>query len=134
MDRFKNLKNYLSNINSSVLLAIGLVIVAGLIAATFIYGETEDGNGPTANNSEEVTNDGDPENDDQSEAQASEEESSTEDNGQEGEEEASDEQQRPQELADTGPAASALAVMSLSTAGYFYRRSQKNLESERENN
>lgn len=136
MDRFNSFKNYLSNINRSVLLAVGLVIVAGLIAATFIYGEG--GNNDDAsvanndNNGEVVENTGDP---DSEATNGSDEESDSEEGSQvEGDSEATEEQVAPTELADTGPAVPALAIMSLSTVGYFYRRSQKNLENQRESN
>lgn len=131
MERFNNFRNYLSNINSSVLLAVGLLIVAGLIAATFIYGEDNDtaGNNETNNEVAETSASNEENSEDNStEVSNDSDEGTTNSDNEENSEAAAE---APTELADTGPTTSALAIMSLSTAGYFYRRSQKNLDTER---
>lgn len=134
MDRFSNVRNYLNSVNRSVLLAIGLVLIAGLIAAVFVYGETEDGDTDTngtqitqetaPNTSDPVaaTGEGAENNNENSEATVAADEDETV-----GESTTETADALPNELAQTGPATPAIALGLLGASAYLYRRSRREM-------
>ena len=132
MDRFSNFRNYLNSVNRGVLLAVGLVVVAGLIAAVFVYGDTNDiadnNNGEQVAEENGVTSD----NGEETEArEAEEDEARDEDRDVAGEETVTvgpEGEALPSELADAGPAAPLLAMSLLGGSAYLYRRSKKGVE------
>lgn len=121
MDRFRRVGDYVSNMNRSFLLAIGLVAVAALIAAAFIYGDSE---GEIASNSNgssvssEVSGEDNGEEQSDGEDEAAEESTGSEER---------DGEELPVELADTGAGLPAAGMILLGAGGYLYRRSQKQL-------
>lgn len=131
MDRWSKVKDYVSSVNRSVLLAIGLVVIAGLIAAVFVYGDndtdtaTTDTNGTTVEETTngEATGDADAEfgSDDENENENGEETTGANENGE-------DQPAIPSELADTGPAAPLVAVGMLAGSAYLHRRSKQQIE------
>ncbi|PSO43443.1 hypothetical protein BRC19_00440 [Candidatus Saccharibacteria bacterium QS_5_54_17] len=150
---FEGVKDVFENINRSVLLGVGLVIVAVLVAATFVVGDTDQVAEENNNQAETQQESTEPEQESSGEESGTEEgadqESSSDQNGdgeaspQNGEPRVSSEtdenneqtanngEQAPEQLADTGPV-SAAAALALGTGGYIYHRSRKNLGARRQ--
>lgn len=138
---FNNVRNYLGNFSRNFWLALGLIVVAALLAVAFLYGETDEvanqNDRDQAAEEQTVNGDGD-------EETAADE---TEQNGDNGANDADndvinngtvaetggnanvdDGEALPRELADTGPVVPALAVGALAATGYLYRRSSNELK------
>lgn len=125
MDRFRQVGENISNMNRSFLLAIGLVVVAVLIAATFIYGDNEGeiaSNNNNGNTTSEVTAD------DNGDEQSEREDEAGDESDESNEASVEDGEELPAELADTGPALPAAGMILLGAGGYLYRHSQKQLK------
>lgn len=136
MADFSNVRNSLGNVSRNVWLALGLVVIAALLAAAFLYGETDDlanQNGREDVAGEQVLDGGDDE--EAAAGEVGEEDNdaaeNSDDDGEEvvstGGDEAAGSEELPRELADTGPAVPALAIGALSLTGYLYRRSASGL-------
>lgn len=132
MDRFSRVKDYVSGISRTAWLALGLILIAVLIAATFAFGDTSDvanqeDNGEVSEQEEQVN--GEKVNNEEGEevAGTSEEDETVEEEGNENESEEQEEGQ-PSQLADTGPVAPLAAAFMLGSSGYLYRRSRKNVD------
>lgn len=151
-------KDFFNNMNRSVLLAIGLIVIAVLIAATFALGDTdevaEESNGGDATQQEqqEGGTNGTGENGGQEGAGGEEANDGEETavnptgdgsnggtNGEEGTQDGevaqtggnSEGESMPSQLADTGPVTSAAAALLLGAGGYLYHRSRNDLEERR---
>ncbi len=123
MDRFRGARDYISNMNRSLVLVVGLIVVVGLIAASFIYGDTNGDLVSNDDNGNAVSETTTEENGDGEEATDEEE------NGVNGEANGeAEEEELPGELADTGAALPAAGMILLGAGGYLYRRSRKQLE------
>lgn len=139
--KVSNAKGFLDNINRSVLLGIGLVVIAGLVAVAFVLGDTDQvadrSNNEATQQQEENQEAGVSGNEDTETAAGSEDAESTEEdaNGQTTDEEGNNDQEAtvnaaPSQLADTGPVSLSAALL-LGAGGYFYHRSRNNLEESR---
>ncbi len=135
-------KDTFNNMDRSVLLGAGLVVIAALVVVTFVLGDTEQvaeenantessqqeqnqtANGDNGGNGETASNTDD--------AESSEEmsEQSDENTDASDEEMADTSEQAPSQLADTGPV-SAAAALALGAGGYVYYRSRNNLRDHR---
>jgi len=130
MSRYQNIKNQFGDVNRSIWLALGIVVIAALIAATYIQGDMNERVSDNNDNNGTVTQE-ERENGEDREGAATAE--NDENNDGEVRDEDNDEtatgsaQQMPAELADTGPASAALALGAMSATGYLYRRSKNEL-------
>lgn len=145
MANLDNARNYLSNVSRNVWLALGLVVIAVLLAVSFMYGETDDlanrndggeqaGEQAAAGSNDEEQATGEESEQDGEEAAGSEEAANTGDPA-DGEQTVAntgaDDEALPTELADTGPAIPALAIGALTAFGYMHRRSSSELKNKR---
>lgn len=126
MGRFDGVRERVNSTSRSAWLALGLIVVAGLVAATFTLGDpdeladTDTDNGAeeqqTQDNGEENGTDNGEENGDANGDEASaEDEATEEENGDE---------EMPTELADTGAALPLAATFLFGGSGYYYFRSR----------
>lgn len=142
MRRFEGVKEQVSNISRGAWMVIGLIIVAGIIGALFVYGEPNDQdvadtsggevveeNGENGENgdSTEAAEDTDAENGEASGGNAA---TNGEDGGN-GDGEVpragvaeEDGEELPSELADTGAALPLAGAFLLGSSGYYYFRSR----------
>lgn len=151
MKRLSAVKNFFDNMNRTVLLAIGVIIIAGLVAATFALGDTdqvaeqpdrdvaqqqEQGTDATTGGEGEETEHeaGSEEENGASQTQATQNESdgSNGDEAGDDDQEAGNGQAMPSQLADTGPVTPLAAAVLLGASGYFYRRSRNSLDNSRQ--
>lgn len=143
MGWISKVKDTFNNMDRSVLLGAGLVVIAVLVAATFVLGDTEqvaEENANTESNQQEEnqtqTANGVDDGNNETASNTNGAESSEETSGQTGDntdtngEEADTSEQAPSQLADTGPVSAAAAVV-LGAGGYMYYRSRNNLRDHR---
>lgn len=152
MKRLSAVKNFFDNMNRTVLLAIGVIIIAGLVAATFALGDTDQvaeqpdhdvaqqqqeqaTDTTTGSEGEETEHEaGSEEENDASQTQATQNDSDGSNGGEAGgnDQEGSNSQAMPSQLADTGPVTPLAAAVLLGASGYFYRRSRNSLDNSRQ--
>lgn len=138
MSMFSRIKDFFNNMDRSVLLGLGLVVIAGLVAATFVLGDTEQ----VADQSDTETAEQQEETQEPGQTGGTENETADESNGdpdseeqaetrsEEGAASGVESEQAPEQLADTGPI-SAIAAAALGAGGYVYHRSRSNLRHRR---
>ena len=127
MGRFDGVRERLNSMSRSAWLAVGLVVVAVLVAATFTLGDPDDIADTGTDNG--VTEQNDNGNGDENGEGNSEEDGDDVEN----EEGASDngedvDQEMPSELADTGAAIPLAATLLFGGSGYYYFRSRKQVQ------
>lgn len=151
MKRLSAVKNFFDNMNRTVLLAIGVIIIAGLVAATFALGDTgqvveqpdrdvaqqqeQETDATTSGEGEETEHEtGSEEENGTSQTQATQNDSdgSNGDEAGDDDQEAGNGQSMPSQLADTGPVTPLAAAVLLGASGYFYRRSRNSLDDSRQ--
>lgn len=129
MGRFDNLREQISNTSRGAWLALGLIVVAGLVALTFALGEPDeladtDADEPAPEEEARDEEDNGVEEDEEERR----EEDEDEEEAREDEEVADEEEEEvlPGELAETGPGA-AMAAVLFGASGYYFFRSRKQL-------
>ena len=117
MGRFDGVRERISSTNRSTWLALGLIVVAGLLAATFTLGDPDE-LADTENGNEEQRVDENGEEANGEEVNGEEADEAIEEDEENGEEEL------PSELADTGAALPLAATILFGGSGYYYFRSR----------
>ncbi len=156
MARFSKVTDFFNNMNRSVLLALGLIVIAVLVAATFALGDTDEvaeepGNGDATQQEQQQEGGADETGENGAEQEDGETNGGGEaaaeptEDGSNGEGTESDGEvaqtggdtnedeggSMPSQLADTGPVTSAAAALLLGAGGYLYHRSRSDLEEHR---
>lgn len=147
MRRFEGVKEQVSNISRGAWMVIGLIVVAGVIGALFVYGEPNDQDVADTGNGEVVEENGENgENGDSGETAEDTEADTNDETGEDsggsaatnsGEDGSNgngevpragvageDGEELPSELADTGAALPLAGAFLLGSSGYYYFRSR----------